>query len=134
MSALEDAIVAIAAAGASLPTLLGTPARFFPVQFPQNVTYPAIAYQRISTPREFAMGTDPGIAHPRFQLTCADKTRTGAQALADAARKDFSRKRGVFAGVTIQDVFVQNEVDLPMDDELEVHLVPVDIVIHHVET
>jgi len=134
VSTVEEAVVAIAVAGASLPPLLGTPLRFYAVQFPQDVVYPALAYQRISMPREHAMGTDPGIAHPRFQLTCADKTRTGARALADAARHDFSRKRGTFAGVVVQDVFVENAVDLPFDNEVEVHLVPVDVIVHHVET
>ena len=132
MSALEEAIFTRATTGPTLQPLIGT--RCYPVLLPQNPTYPAVTFQRISTPREHAMVADPGVAHPRFQLTAYDKTRALAQTLAEAIRKDFARWRGTVAGVVIQDTFVENAFDLPRDDLLEVHPVPVDLVVHHVET
>ncbi len=129
---IEEAIFTRATTGPTLQPIIGT--RCYPVLMPQEVVYPALAVVRVSMPREHAMGTDPGIAHPRFQLTAYDRTRAGAQTLADAVRKDFSRWRGTVGSVVIQDTFVENQVDLPRDDLLEVHPVPVDIVVHHVET
>lgn len=129
---IEEAIYTRATTGPTLPGLIGT--RCYPVLLPQDPQYPAIVFQRISMPREHAMGTDPGIAHPRFQLTAYDKTRAAAQALADAIRHDFSRWRGTIGSVVVQDTFVENQVDLPRDDLLEVHPEVVDLVVHHVET
>lgn len=132
MSVIDDAIYLRATTGPTLQPLIGT--RCYPVMLPQNPAYKAMTYQRISTPREHAMVSEPGIAHPRFQLTAFDVTRTGARALAEAIRMDFSRWRGTVLGVVIQDTFVEDQVDLPLDDvALTVHMVPVDIIVHHQE-
>jgi hypothetical protein len=136
MSVIDEAIYTRATTGPTLQPLIGT--RCYPVQLPQNPAYKAITYQRISTPREHAMGSEPGIAHPRFQLTAFDTTRTGARELAEAIRADFSRWRGTIAipgggNVIVQDTFVENTVDLEADVTTGVHMVPVDVIIHHVE-
>ena len=128
---IEEAIFARATTGPTLSPLIGT--RCYPVTFPEGGTYPAVAVQRISSPRDHAMGSDPGFAHTRFQVTAADKTRTGAQALAAAVRTDFARWRGTIGSVAVQDTLVETQQDLPFDINVELHLVPVDLFIHHGE-
>ena len=128
---IEEAIYARATTGPTLNPIIGT--RCYPVTFPEGGTYPALAVQRISSPREHAMGTDPGVAHSRFQVTAADKTRTGAQTLAAAVRADFARWRGTVGSVVVQDTFVETQADLPFDIDVQLHLVPVDLLVHHGE-
>lgn len=132
MSAIEEALYTIATQGPTVGPLIGT--RCYPVTLPQAPSYPAMTYQQISEPRAHAMGSDPGLVHPRFQLTAFAKTRTAAQDLAAAIITDFSRQRGTIAGVTIQDILVEDRHDLPWDPEVEVHMVPVDVIVHALET
>lgn len=52
MPAIESALVAIIKSVPAVTAVLGTPVtRFYPDTIPQGVTYPATAYQRITSPR-----------------------------------------------------------------------------------
>lgn len=128
---IEEAIFTRATTGPTLQPLIAT--RCYPVTFPEGGTYPALAVQRISSPRGHAMGSDPGFAHSRFQITAADKTRTGAQTLAAAVRADFARWRGTIGTVVVLDTLVETQADLPFNIDVQLHLVPVDVFIHHGE-
>lgn len=51
---------------AGLAALVGT--RVYPMRLPANVTFPAITYERVSTPREHTINNTPVAAEPRFQF------------------------------------------------------------------
>ncbi len=132
MSLIEDAIINRATTGPNVSPIIGT--RCYAFKLPASPTFPAMTFQRLKTTREHAMGSEPSIAHPEFQLSAFDTTRAGAQTLAEAIRKDFSRWRGTVLGVVIQDTLLEDQLDGPFDSVNSSHEVQVDAVIHHQET
>ncbi len=132
MSLIEDAIINRATNGPNVSPIIG--ARCYAFKLPASPTFPAMTFLRLKTDREHAMGTEPLIAHAEFQLSAFDSTRGGAQALAEAIRKDFSRWRGTVLGVVIQDTLLEDQLDGPFDSVNSSHEVQVDAVIHHQET
>ena len=76
-------------------------------------TLPAIAYQRIDTPRIQALGGLGGLAHPLIQVNCYAATQIEAEALAKAVRVAWADFSGVAGGETIQAVTIEDEDDLP---------------------
>jgi len=90
--------------------------RIYPLIAPQGVTYPAVTYQRISTmPREVAMGSDPGIAFTRIQVTAWGETYTSAKAIGEQIRLALERYRttGIF------DTYIIGENDLYDEEALK---------------
>ena len=103
--------------------------RVYPLIMPQGATYPAVTYQRISTePREVAMGADPGIARPRFQVTAWAETFAGAKAAGDQIRLALERwnTTGIF------DTYILAENDL-YDEEAYKFGVAIDAQVVHTE-
>ena len=99
---------------AGLTALVST--RIYPLIAPQGVTYPAVTYQRISTmPREVAMGSDPGIARARIQVTAWGDTYTSVKAIADQIRLALERYNttGIF------DIYIIAENDLYDEEALK---------------
>lgn len=135
MSTIDDALVARAAAFAGLTALIGSaPMRLYPIgAASQNSARPYVTYQLISGPRVHAMGSDPGVAHPRFQLSCWDDTSTGARNVADQVRACYSRFRGILLSVDILDVFVDDEHDLGREADTRYYQRAVDLTVWHRE-
>lgn len=71
---------------AGLAALIG--ARLYPDAVPQGATLPALVYQRISTPRQHAMGSGCPVvtSRPRLQFTCWATTAAGALSLCEQLR------------------------------------------------
>ncbi len=67
---LESDLYTALTGNAALTALVGT--RIKPDVLPQGTTPPAIAYQRISTPRHQVFGSTQAVAvsRPRFQFSC----------------------------------------------------------------
>ncbi len=107
---IEDALFSRLSGFAGLTSLVGT--RIYPVQLPQDVTLPAVVYTRISSEREVAMGKDPGIARPRFDVSAWATTFDSSRAIAEQIRLALERFRGTEAGIVIQDIFVEAENDV----------------------
>jgi len=85
--------------------------RFYPEKLPQDVTLPAIVYNKISAP-EFH---DIDVAYPRFQFSCFSKDLTECKRMAIAVKELFQRYKGICGGCHIlQGVFL-DEVKLPDD-------------------
>lgn len=134
MATIEDAIFTRGSTFGGLTALLGTnPTRLYPVQAPQNAVAPYVTYQMISGPREHAMGSDPGVAHPRFQFSPWAKTRTEAKAITVQLIACYSRWRGVVATIDVLDSFLDNEGDLGLDDVVLLYQRFVDFIISHRE-
>ena len=89
-------------------TALGS--RIYPLKLPQNVAYPAVVYQRISTIRRSAFGGDATAAEPVIQVDVYGHESAGYGAFwdtADAVRVALQRYRG--GGIL--DTFIDAERD-----------------------
>ena len=114
--------------------------RIYPVVAPQAAQAPFVTYQRISTTRESAMGSDPGVAHVRMQVDCygaASPVSDGyadAKAVAAQVRGALQRWSDSTTSPEILDTFVDNEQDIfdPADAE-RYHRVTLEFMIHHRE-
>lgn len=136
MSTIDDALIARAAATGGLTALIGAQPnmRFYPPDSaPQNPTLPYVAYHLISGPRVHAMGSDPGVAHPRFQFSCWGLTNADAKNLALQVMACFSRWRGIVATVDVLDAFLEDEHDMGRDAVTKRYHRAVDFLIWHRE-
>jgi len=101
----------------SLQTILiaaGTTAvdRIYPLVLPPDVTLPAIAYTRISSPRLHCLTGFSHYARPRFQFTAWALTYEAAKDLANEIRVALDGYLGTVGGVNIQSSFAENELDM----------------------
>lgn len=119
---MDEALYSYLSTHAGLSALVGT--RIYPVKLPQNVSLPAVTYQKISGHRVHAMQTDPGYASPRFQISCwavDSATESGydiVKAVAEQARaalQDYRGTMGGAGGVVVDAVFLDDENDFYED-------------------
>ena len=81
------------------------------------------------------MGTDPGLASPRFQFTIYDtnhKNMLDVKAQIKAALQDYSGVMGGAGGVTVQAVILDDE-NAGYDAETKQYYTDVDYIIWHLE-
>ena len=84
--------------------------RIYPLKLPQNVAYPAVVYQRISTVRHSAFKRDATAVEPVIQVDVYGEEGKGYEAfadVADAVRVALQRH----SGGTILDTFIDTERD-----------------------
>lgn len=105
----ESELRAALIANGAVSALCGT--RIHPDVLPQNSPLPAVAYTRIWSERDSAMGADTTVVTTQVQFTCFAKSGVGvsgydkALELADAVRAVLQRYRSS----VVQDCFVVNE-------------------------
>lgn len=134
---IEEALYAHLSTFAGLAVLVSN--RIYPLVLPQKGTYPSITYLKVSGRRLHALQTDPGMASPRFQISCWAQTYTQAKAVAkqvQAALQNFSGVMGGAGGVQVDAVLFENEFDLYEDEtegKTKLYHVPVDFIIWHQE-
>ncbi len=109
-----------------------TSSRIYPVYLPQTCILPALTYFRISTVRESAMNTDPGLATARFQVSVWTTSAYSGATIADLVRVALHRHIGVHAGVTITDLAIENEITT-YDFDKDEHQVAMDFMVSHLE-
>lgn len=131
MPRLEVALYTILSASTALTDHVGT--RIYPSYLPQNCTYPALTYWRVSTIRESAMNADPGISTARFQVSVWATSPVTAGDVADHVRTALHRTIGSYGGVTITDNAIDGEMTT-FDPETEEHQVAIDFLISQQET
>jgi len=109
--------------------------RVYAVQLPQNVTLPAVTFQRISAIREHAMGGDAEPTHARFQVSSWAKTYDEVRDVADQVKAGLDRFSGTLDTTVIQQIFRVTDQDLFEPDDLGVGVfhVPVDFMVHFEE-
>ncbi len=81
------------------------------------------------------MGSDPGVARPRFQVSSWAKGTGGfasARAVGDQVRAALQRYRGTLGGTEILDSFLDDERHL-YDGDLQLFQVSMDFLIWHRE-
>ncbi len=105
--------------------------RIYPIKLPQNPTYPALVYRRISGPRARHLTAASGRGDARIQVDSWATSYVGAQALSAAVR---SSLHGFIGTLTTLDVAITlaNEID-DYDEDAEKHRVIQDYTISHTE-
>jgi len=106
---IEEALKSILEDASAVTDLVGT--RIYPVMLPQGVTFPAITFLRVSTPRTESHDGPSGLASPRYQINCWSETHTEASDLAVAVRKTVHGYRGTSEGVRIDGILAVGERD-----------------------
>lgn len=110
-------------------------ARCYPVSLPQEPTFPAVTYWRVSSPGQLqAFGGPVGLAIVRFQIDCWDDDYKGARALAAQVRLAMDGFSGLLGGSTgVQtSVSVEGGMD-DYDPTTGWYLSSVDVVIWYAE-
>ena len=130
MASAEEALKARLDGFAPLATLIGT--RTWAVKLPQNPVLPAVVLTRISTDRRECMGASSGVVQARFQLSTKAETVAAGEAVRVQLRAALNRWRGTSAGVVVQDVFLENELEL-WDEAALVHDLTLDVLAFYEE-
>jgi len=94
---------------AGVSALVGT--RIYPLVVPQDVALPAIAYQRISGPRDHAHDGPSGLGRARMQFTFVGTSYSQAKSVAEAVRASLDGFKGTMGTVTVGAVLLDNEHD-----------------------
>jgi hypothetical protein len=141
MATIEEAIVARMLATAAITALIGSgsAARLYPLAIPQTAVLPAIAYQKVSSPKEQAHTGSSHLAHSRFQFTCDAETYAAVKALATTVKDCWDSFQGTIvidttSGVRIDSCTIENDVDSAIERGVAVTpVVRLDVVIWHYE-
>lgn len=121
---LEESIYAHLSTVAAVSTLAGT--RIYPVFLPQDPTYPAISYQRISSQPQVAIGGFCNLDNPRIQIDCWASSYSAVKSLAEAVRDAMMSAPGFNAlELSDQDLY---------EPEVEVYRVSIDFSCWHRST
>lgn len=111
MPSAEAALYSLLTAGSPNPVHALVGSRVHPLVLPQNVLYPAIRYQRISTPRSQYRALDgrAEYASPRFQIDAYALTHAQAIAVAQAVYELLEGFTGTVAGLRIDQISIDDE-------------------------
>jgi hypothetical protein len=96
-----------------------------------GVPLPAIAYFQVSDPRDHAMGRDPNVGHPRFQIDIYSTSFAQMKALGNAVRNSLRDYTGSTWG-RIQRMFYEGQlefVDVDPETKLVTHRAAQDYII-----
>ncbi len=124
---METSLYSYLSTYAGLVSLVST--RIYPIDIPQDKTYPCVAYEMASSPRVHAMGSDPGLKYPRYNFYCWGSTPASARAVAAqviAALQDFT---GTMGTVSVQRIFLEDEYDGDFDPMLNRYCRVVEVII-----
>lgn len=123
---IEVGLVAHLEADAAVAALVV--ARIYPVLLPQNVTYPAISYERVNTDRRYSFDGPSIHIWPFFRIHCWSQSYLQAKSLGEAVRKSLNGFTGTMGTDSVINVEMQNENDL-YEPDVDVHRVILDFVI-----
>lgn len=123
MAGEEAAIYGLLSATAAITAIVGT--RIYPVQCPEEATYPALRYAVVSIEQPSAMSGDPAVRGVHVQCDAIAPTHAQATALRDAVRT-LVRTRGAAGSMTAQDVF-EEDVGTVFDQDTQLYLASVDV-------
>ena len=137
MATIEEAVNALLLATSTVTALVGSgsAARIFPLVIPQDAARPAIAYQKISSPKTMSHSGSSHLARSRFQFTVQAATYTSAKALAAAVRDGLIGYRGTVSGVRIDGILFEddNDGDIEIQSNEVLPYVRLDAAIWHSE-
>ncbi len=131
---LEELLYAHVTSYASVQSYIGQ--RFYPVSLPQNPTYPAATYRRVSTAVQYTRDGD-GMGRVRFQVDCYATTYSQIVSLADAM-EDALEAFTSTTGPNVSRTTVVNRTDdyqwfLLASGETDVYRTPIDCIVYYTE-
>ncbi len=127
---IEEALRTYVIGVTAVSALIGS--RFYPLRIPENPTYPAVTYQRISGPRIRSHTGPSNLAYPRFQLDCYGATYLSAKASATALRVALDGYKGLMGTVAVGSVLLMDDRD-DYDPATRIWRVSLDFIIGHQE-
>lgn len=86
--------------------------RIYPEIMPQDVVYPAISYQRISTVRYQMLEGVDDFTQARLQVDCWSDTYSGVKSLATAVKSALDGATGTLGSQAIQHCILESMIDL----------------------
>ena len=139
MASAETALFSILTTGSPNPVAALVSDRVYPLILPQGSLFPAIRYQRISTPRGQYRTMDgfANYASPRMQLDCWDLTFDGVLVLGQAVYGLLEGFHGTVDGLRIDAISTEDE-----GNEVETDIGPdgatlfrqrLDVIVYHAE-
>lgn len=134
---IEQGLVAELLADSGVSAVVGT--KVHPGAIPQGQSLPAIVYNRISTPRDVALGGPVNVVGIRFRIDCWHTSYASVKALAAAVRSAlnglaFSSPRQL-GSEPVDAVYLVEEQDLAVyDGDQRDHRVTQDWIIVATET
>lgn len=131
MPTIDEQLRTIAQNAPAMTALIAT--RFYPDTKPQGAALPAIAYQRISTPRILTLKEGKStLAYPRFQLTVFARSASDRAALKDAIRATYAGYSDLAAGGSIDRILIDAEDDT-YTPETSTYSSMIDLIVWHQE-
>lgn len=131
MTTLEEGIYSHLTAESTITDIVST--RIYPRQLPQNPTYPALTYRRVSTRTQHYHNAGDSLPFPRYQFSCYAATYAGTKSLANALRAILDGFKGTFGGsLTVGFILWENEID-GFDNVAEAPVTHTDFIIAHQE-
>lgn len=118
---IEECIKYTITNASGITDIIGT--RYYPMNLPQNTTYPALTYTLISGVEHH----DIDYAMPSYQFSCWAKTYAEVKTLAKEIKSCFQRRNepmGGSSGLRIVQGVHQGDMDL-YDAETEVYHIPI---------
>jgi hypothetical protein len=112
------------AGNVGVTAIVGT--RIYPLKLPQNPTYEAISYQRISNTGQDGTST---LRQSRWQFNCWAATYGDGQTLATAVKAALEEYINLLGIPGINMARVVNELD-DWDEDSEVYRVMIDVILH----
>jgi len=107
---IEEGLYSRLQAVAGVTALVST--RVYPLLVPQEASLPAIAYQRISGPRETAHDGPSGLAFARMQVTCIGSSYSSAKGVSEAVRAALDGQSGTWGSTVVGACFLDDESDI----------------------
>jgi len=108
--------------------------RIYPLLLPQEVTYPAISFQLISSQRIHDIGGPTGRAHPRIQIDCWAETYSGVKDLSNEVRLCLDGFKGTINAETdIGGIYLDGERDI-YEVSIDIYRVTMDFFVPHGES
>ena len=127
---LETELVTRLNADGTVSGEVGT--RIYPVKLPQDPTYPAITYNRVSGVRLHDLDGTAGRATPRLSINSWAATYAGCQTLAAAVRASLDGFNGTLTTIKCV-ISLENEIDL-FEQDVSIYRILQDYFVSHIET
>jgi hypothetical protein len=128
---IEKAIYSILTGDSDVSALVGT--RVYPVNIPQNPTYPLVSFSRVSGNRVASMSGASSISMPRFEIGCFADTYSAVKTLAGKVRSVLFGYSGTIAGVIVYSVLLESDTD-NYQEGIDKYMISNDYFFHHKES
>lgn len=131
MADIESALYSILSTTGAITTICGT--RIYPIKMPDNSIFPAVTYQKIVETTEHIINSSGQLKKAIFSISTwvrhtPTATPATARELSAAIRAAIDGIRGLYSGMDIQGILIQNETQT-YDEDVEVYRILQDFLI-----